>query len=106
MFPWQEEEYVANTGERRARYRKDWAKFVSTEEGREWKRQRDRKRNKENPNLMKEWREKNPEKAKAAIKKWQSSDNYRAYMREYMREYNRKKREKAKKCDPLEDSAV
>ena len=104
MFPWQEEEFVANTAERRAKYRQQWAKFVSTEKGREWKRARDRKRNKSYP--MKKWREENPEKAKQSIKEWQSSDNYREYMRNYMRKYNKKKREEAKRLAESDQKSV
>ena len=104
MFPWQEEEYLANTPQRRAKYRESWRRFVSTEKGREWKRGRDRKRNKSYP--MKKWREENPEKAKKSIKNWQASDNYREYMKEYMRKYRKKKKEEAKKQEESAKSDI
>ena len=104
MFPWEKEEFIANTPQRRAKYRKDWAKFVSTDKGREWKRERDRKRNKTYP--MKKWREENPEKAKKSIKEWQSSDNYHQYMREYMREYRKRKKMERKNSDAPSDPTI
>ena len=93
MFPWEKETFLENTPKRRERYRKDWAKYASTEEGKMANREKSKKTREENPEYLKDWRKKNPDKVKEHLKKQQSSDEYRNYMREYMREYRKAKKE-------------
>ena len=100
MFPYEKEEFIANTGERRAKYRQYWHKATSTEEGKEWNREKARKQREKDPDHLRKWRKDNPEKVKSHLKKQQNSDEYKEYMREYMREYRKKqKKQKEKKAE-------